>query len=80
VPTLFMLNGFRFFFFSHEENRMHIHVEYQGRKAKIWLDNFEVAQNDGFYLFEINQILKITRMNEKAFKKAWISHFGKKIP
>jgi hypothetical protein len=80
MPTVFMIYGFRFYFYSNEESRMHIHVSYQGRKAKIWLDNLEVAKNDGFYLFEINQILKITRKNEKIFKKARASHFGKKVP
>lgn len=76
MPTIMFIYGFRFFFYSKEESRMHIHVEYQGREAKIWLDNLEIAENHGFYQFELNEIQKLTRKHEKAFKKAWISHFG----
>jgi hypothetical protein len=75
MPTILMIYGFRFFFYSREESRMHIHVEYQGRKAKIWLDSFEIAENHGFYLFEIKEIQKLTRLHEKEFKEAWLSHF-----
>ena len=55
---------------------MHIHVEYQGRTVKIWLDNFEIAENRGFQAYQLNEIQKLTRINEKALKKAWIAHFG----
>ena len=55
---------------------MHIHVEHQGRDAKIWLDTLDVAYNRGFPDHELLKIIKIVRIYEKAFKKAWISHFG----
>lgn len=56
VPTVMILYGFRFFFYSREETRMHIHVEFQGRKAKVWLDNFEIAANRGFEQYQLNEI------------------------
>lgn len=59
MPTIMTIYGFRFFFYSREETRMHVHVEYQG-----------------YYQFELNKIQNLTRLHEKAFKKAWISHFG----
>ena len=34
-PTVFYKNGMRFFFFSLEENRMHIHIRQAEKKAKI---------------------------------------------
>jgi hypothetical protein len=76
VPTIMTIYGYRFFFYSREETRMHVDVEYQGRETKIWLDTFEVAENHRFYPFELNEIQKLTRKYEKAIKKAWISHFG----
>ena len=45
MPTVLLVEGFRFFFYSREEERMHIHVEYQGRVAKIWLDTFDSRIN-----------------------------------
>lgn len=76
MPTILIISGIRFFFYSNEETRMHIHVEYGGREAKIWLDNFEVAYNHGFKLHDMNKVLKLVRNYEKALKKAWIAHFG----
>ncbi|WP_408097977.1 DUF4160 domain-containing protein [Peredibacter sp. HCB2-198] len=76
MPTIMMIYGFRFFFHSNEETRMHVHVEYQDLEAKIWLDTFEIAQNNGFRSHELNRIQKIVRTNEKAFKKAWTAYFG----
>jgi hypothetical protein len=38
MPTVLRLKGFRFFFFSREELRMHIHVQHQNGEAKFWLD------------------------------------------
>ncbi|MGL4649749.1 MAG: DUF4160 domain-containing protein [Caldilineaceae bacterium] len=37
-PTIHRERGFRFFFFSREENRPHIHVQSERGEAKIWLE------------------------------------------
>ena len=76
MPTIMIIYGFRFFFYSNEETRMHVHIERQNREAKIWLDTFEVAYNRDFRDVELNKIIKIVRQHEKTFKKAWNSHFG----
>jgi hypothetical protein len=49
---------------------MHIHIEYQGKIAKIWIDNFEVAENYGFKDFQLAYLQKLTRKYEKRIKKA----------
>lgn len=36
-PTLFREGDFRFFFFSREESRMHVHVSHPDGEAKFWL-------------------------------------------
>jgi len=35
---VFGLSGFRFFFFSREEERLHVHVHHSTGEAKFWLD------------------------------------------
>jgi hypothetical protein len=37
-PTVLREKGYRFFFFSKEEPRCHIHVEARGGEAKFWLE------------------------------------------
>jgi len=39
MPTVFIKDGFRFFFYSADWHEpMHIHVEYGEAKAKFWLE------------------------------------------
>lgn len=45
-PTVFNEEGFRFFFFSREESRMHVHVNCADGEAKYWLEpQIELARN-----------------------------------
>ena len=45
-PTVFKEKGYRFFFFSREEERMHVHVVSGNGEAKYWLvPEIELAKN-----------------------------------
>jgi len=47
-PTIFRARGYRFYFFSREESRSHIHVQHETGEAKIWLEpEIAIAQNYG---------------------------------
>lgn len=47
-PTVFREGAYRFFFFSREEQRAHIHVGHPTGEAKFWLDpTIEPAANYG---------------------------------
>jgi hypothetical protein len=37
-PTVLRQGRFRYFFFSREETRMHVHVRSKDGEAKFWLD------------------------------------------
>ncbi|WP_408967412.1 DUF4160 domain-containing protein [Oryzomonas sp.] len=37
-PIVFKKEGFRFYFFSREERRLHIHVHCDGGEAKLWVE------------------------------------------
>ena len=37
-PTVLRSAGFRLFFFSREEARMHVHVQHADGEAKFWLE------------------------------------------
>ena len=37
-PTVFRDGPFRFFFFSREESRLHIHVQTADGEAKFWIE------------------------------------------
>lgn len=45
-PTVFREGPYRFYFFSREETRMHVHVQGPDGEAKFWLEpSVELAQN-----------------------------------
>ena len=53
-PTIFREKGYRFFFFSREETRMHVHVHSGDGEAKFWLEpEIELARNLGFSFLQI---------------------------
>jgi hypothetical protein len=45
-PTVFREGEFRFYFFSREEHRMHIHAQSPDGEAKFWIEpRIEIAMN-----------------------------------
>ena len=76
-PTFKTEKGYRFFTWSKEENRKHVHVSKDDNIVKIWLEpNIEIAENKGFSEKELNKIIKIVNENEKEFNSKWIEHFS----
>ena len=56
-----MINGFDFFFYSMEEDRMHIHVEKGDCDATFWLEpSIGLVYNHGFTSKEIKTITNIS--------------------
>ena len=76
-PTVFRKGGFRFFFFSREEPRIHIHVHHESGEAKIWMDpQIELAQNRGLSTRLVGLALRYIRENENEVRTSWEEHFG----
>lgn len=49
MPTVLLIKGYRFFFFSNERNEpIHIHIEKADSYAKFWIDPLFVSVNHGF--------------------------------
>lgn len=75
-PTVFREGGFRFFFFSREEPRMHVHVQNQNGEAKFWLEPaIELATDVGLSRREIAEALRLIREHENDIHLAWRRHF-----
>jgi hypothetical protein len=54
MPTVLRVDGYRFFFYSLENNEpAHIHVERGDNAAKYWLNPVGLAMNDGFRSHEL---------------------------
>ena len=66
TPTIHREQGFRFFFFSREEPRVHIHVIRSEGEAKFWLEpEVELARNYGLSRDQLKEAEKIVRKKSK---------------
>jgi len=79
MPTVLRKDGFRFFFYSNENDEpAHIHVEKGNAEGKIWLvPRTEIAYMYGFSNAEVRQIVVIVFENYEQFKTKWDGHFSK---
>jgi hypothetical protein len=75
-PTIFRDGRFRFFFFSREEPRMHVHVVSADGEAKFWIEpTIELAQNYGLSNKDIAAAKALTQEHEHDIRDAWKKHF-----
>jgi hypothetical protein len=75
-PTVFRYRGYRFFFFSREEKRLHVHVACADGEAKFWLTpNVSLADNIGLSGQRLNEIIRIIEERQDDIATAWQKHF-----
>lgn len=76
-PTVFRENGFRYFFFSREEPRMHVHVYSGDGEAKFWLEpEIELARNYRLSRKQLKIAEKTIEERYDELAEAWKTHFG----
>ncbi len=77
-PTVFRYRGYRFYFFSREEERKHIHVYCAGGEAKFWVEpEVSLAGNWGLSNQQIAKLEKIVEEHRDEITAAWREHFGR---
>ena len=75
-PTVFRERGYRFFFFSKEEERIHVHVISGEGEAKFWLSpEIELAKNYGFGRKQLKEIESLIEVHYNELINAWRKHF-----
>lgn len=76
-PTVFREKGYRFFFFSREEARVHVHVVAAEGEAKFWLQpEIELARNHQFSRQQLQEIESLIEGHYHELITAWQKHFG----
>ena len=76
-PTVFRHKGYRFFFFSKEESRKHVHVYCGSGEAKFWLEpSIEVAENYGLTRKQLAEVQGIIEGRKDEIINAWKKHLG----
>ena len=79
TPSIFREKGYRFYFLSNEEDRIHIHVTSGDGEAKFWLQPIvSLAVYHGFTPRKLSEIQKIVEEHKDEITKAWQKYFGKR--
>ena len=77
-PTIFRVKGYRFYFLSNEEERIHVHVMCEDGEAKFWIEPIvSLAVYHGLNSRKLNEIQKIVEEHKNEIIKAWQKHFSK---
>jgi len=75
-PTVFRWRGYRFFFFSREERRMHVHVYCAEGEAKFWLEpEVALARNYGLSQRQVVEAMHLVEDRKDDIAAAWGEHF-----
>jgi hypothetical protein len=71
-PTVFRYKNAKFYFFSREESRMHIHVLTPDGEAKFWMEpDIELATTIKLKAKELNRLKKIVEEHRDEIIRTW---------
>ena len=77
-PTVLRVRGYRFYFFSREETRAHVHVQHATGEAKFWIEpTIALAVNYGLSARQLSTIEKLVGAHHEEIRHAWDAHFGR---
>ena len=76
-PTVFTEGPYRFYFFSREEPRMHVHVTSGDGEAKFWLEPIvSLASSQGYSKRQLRDLHRLVERHQNEISSAWEKHFG----
>ena len=75
-PTILRVKGFRFYFFSREERRAHVHVQHADGEAKFRIEpNVDLVANFGLKPKQVAEAQKLIEEHLNEIRSAWTKHF-----
>jgi len=78
-PSIFREKGYRFYFLSNEEDRIHVHVTCESGEAKFWLEPIvSLATFHKLNRKNLGEIQRIIEERRDEIVQAWRKHFGKR--
>ena len=77
VPTILRDGPFRLFFFSREEERIHVHIAHPDGEAKFWLTpEVALAAQTGMSTRQLRDAQALVEAHILEIENAWHRHFG----
>ena len=76
MPTVLLIDGFRFFFYSNEHLPKHIHIEKAEKTAKFNLENVELVKSSGFNSTQLKTMRNLVEVNQELLTQKWDEFFS----
>lgn len=78
APTIVRDGPFRLFFFSREEERIHVHVAHPDGEAKFWLTPVvSLALHTGLTSKQLRDAQSVVELHIEEIQDAWKQHFSR---
>lgn len=75
-PTVFKIRNYRFYFFSKEEVKIHVHVISPDGEAKFWLaPAVKLVNYVGFSKRQLRTLQEIVEGHKNEIIEKWKEHF-----
>jgi len=76
-PTVFKEGPYRFFFFSREESRKHVHIACTEGEAKFWIEPIiSLATYHGLSKQQLKKLQSLVENRKHEIISAWEDHFS----
>lgn len=76
-PTVFKVGSYRFYFFSREETRKHIHISCPDGEAKFWIEPIvALANQKGLSKAQLKNLQELVEDHIDEITTSWQKHFG----
>ena len=76
MPTVFIDGKYRYYFFSREEKRRHVHVSSADGEMKVWLEpEISIAKVVNLGSHEVSEILATISKRREEIDAEWTKHF-----
>ena len=76
MPTIFILFGFRFMFYSNDHEPIHVHVVKGDISAKFTISPVALVQNNGLKPAEIKMVEAVIEENREIIAEHWNKFFN----
>ena len=77
MPTVFTKDGYRFFFYSNDHTRIHVHVQYRGGEAVFEVEGEVVIRESvGLKTKELSKAEDLASENRELIIQKWHEHFN----
>ena len=77
MPTIFTIEGFRFFFYSNDHAPVHVHVQHGGGEAAFELgETVFLRESAGMKIQDLRKAEEIVQEHRREIEEKWHEVFG----